>query len=66
MVSSFGVGICLFCKTTAAIYSTHKKRNKQNTKTIENTYGDTKSLFNAGWNKLLDQDVYVLNWFQYP
>jgi len=66
MVLSLSVGICLFCKTTGAIDSTQNKRNEQSTRTTKNTYCDTKSLFITGWSKLLDQDVHVLNWLQYP
>lgn len=64
-VVSFGIGTWLVCKITAVTDSTHEKRNRQSTRTIENTYVDTKSLFITGWNKLLDQVVFVPNELQY-
>lgn len=54
MVLPVSVGICLFCKATAAIDSTHIQRNRESTRMTEDACDDTKSLFVEVWSKLLD------------
>lgn len=54
MVLPVGVGICLFCKATAAIDSTHIQRNRESTRVTEDACDDIKSLFVTVWSKLLD------------